>query len=321
MIRVGWRDYFKQKLAQPSKFVSVGIEVNNAGVTVSAFRKNGDQLTWSLQESLSQSLDNEHWYRNLRKLVERHNLANTPCYVSLSTDQYQILQVDRPQVDADEVAQALTWTVKDLVPHDGQLVVDYFDPPKQVSGANKVSVVAVAQERIETLCNGIRKAGLNLQSVTVAEMTAVSVIGNSEEAVMVLLQQAGDELSVCIAKQNQLYFVRRLRGYENLSTFTEQELQLGVGDNLSVEIQRSLDYFESQLRQAPVKKIVLAVQSHYPQALANVLNELTLMPVEPVQLNINNPQQFNLFDGHFVSVAAAVTSITEHALIESEHAA
>ena len=32
---------------------------------------------------------------------------------------------------------------------------------------------------------------------------------------------------------------------------------MGVSESMSVELQRSMDFFESQLRQAPVKKILL----------------------------------------------------------------
>ncbi len=59
-----------------------------------------------------------------------------------------------------------------------------------------------------------------------------------------------------IVKRKQLFFSRRLRGYENLANFSPEELKIGIVDNVSLEIQGSIDYFESQFRQAPIKKFI-----------------------------------------------------------------
>ena len=53
-----------------------------------------------------------------------------------------------------------------------------------------------------------------------------------------------------------MFFSRRLRGYENLANFSPEELKIGIVDNVSLEIQGSIDYFESQFRQAPIKKFI-----------------------------------------------------------------
>jgi MSHA biogenesis protein MshI len=47
-----------------------------------------------------------------------------------------------------------------------------------------------------------------------------------------------------IVKRKQLFFFRRLRGYENLANFSPEELKIGIVDNVSLEIQSSIDYFE-----------------------------------------------------------------------------
>jgi MSHA biogenesis protein MshI len=63
---------------------------------------------------------------------------------------------------------------------------------------------------------------------------------------------------------------RRVRGFNPLNKATFQELQNSIADNLSLEIQRSMDYFESQLRQAPVSSITIVTDGDSP-ALANLV--------------------------------------------------
>ena len=90
-----------------------------------------------------------------------------------------------------------------------------------------------------------------------------------------------------IVKDGQLYFSRRLRGYENIKSFSPDELKMGSIDNLTLEVQRSMDYFESQLRQAPIKKIVVSIDSPHIDAICEIMRELTLIYVTPLEYNFD----------------------------------
>ena len=303
MIRVGWRDYFRQRFTKPSRYYSIGIALNTHDVHVSVFEKQGENLVWVKQQEFSL----EGWPDALKGYVDKHNLSNTPCNVALGVDRYQLLQVDRPKVDESEIQQALSWSVKDLVPTQEDLIVDYFDLPAQPAGSEKIHAVAFTRAEIEQLCAHIRGAGLNLVSIGLAEFALWELLEPTDNAVMTLHQRAGQEICLSIFKGGQLYFSRRLRGYENLSTFNEQELQMGVGDNLSVEVQRSLDYFESQLRQAPVKKIYLAIETPILSKLADLLQQLTFMPVEAMLPAINGSDNFDIYKSSYSSIGAAIS--------------
>lgn len=283
-MRVGWREYLKQRFRKPSKFFSVGIEFGVKDLHVSVLQKRQGELDWVHHSTLPIA----GWTENIKQLVSDLGLANTPCHVAFSTTKYQIFQIDRPQVSEQELRQALKWAVKDQVPGQDELVVDYIDLPAQAAGPEKVNVVALPEGDVVDVCTGIKDANLIIQSIGVAELATCDLLLDSDEAVMTLVQQAGYDICLNIVKRGQLYFSRRLRGYENLSTFNQQELQMGVGDNLSVEIQRSMDYFESQLRQAPVKRILLGIESDVIEQFADLMQQLTFMPVEPfIPPNVN----------------------------------
>ncbi len=275
-MHAGWRQYIKQRLKKPSKYYSIGLEFGIDSIQVSVLLKDKQTVRWVKQ----QLLPAHEWQKHLKNYVSDESLANTPCHVILAASKYQVQQVDKPQVDDAELAQALVWNVKDLVPHQDDIVVDYFDLPAQSAGANKVNVVALTQAEMQQITQGIHDASLELKSVGILELVVADLVENSDDAVLTLVQEPGQDICLNIIKRGDIYFSRRLRGYENLSTFSEQELQMGVGDNLSVEIQRSMDYFESQLRQAPVKKILLSIESPHIDKLAEIMQQLTFMQVE-----------------------------------------
>lgn len=274
-MRAGWREFIKQRFRNPSNFFSVGIEFGVNDIHVSVLKESSDQFECVHYSTLPIA----DWYQHLNKMVGDLDLTNTPCHVVFSTAKYQLLQIDRPQVPDTELKQALKWAVKDQVVAQGDLVVDYVDLPAQTSGADKINVVALPESDVLEVCDGLQRTGLILQSIGAAELATCDLLEESNDAVMTLVQQAGYDLCLNIVKKGQLYFSRRLRGYENLSTFNEQELQMGVGDNLSVDIQRSMDYFESQLKQAPVKKILLGVETDILDSFASLMQQLTFMPV------------------------------------------
>lgn len=301
-MRIGWREFIKQKLRKPSKFHSLGIEFGENGLHLSVFEKRQEQLVWTQQHSLPL----HNWQKQLKELVDEQKLDNTRCYVALSIGRYQLLQVDKPNVAEGEINQALNWSVKELMPANQDIVIDYFDMPAQSAGSEKVNVVAANAEDIQGLVKGVVKADLQIQRIGIEELATCNLLDDSNDAVITLMQEPGEEICLNIVKHKQLYFARRLRGYENLASFSEQELQMGVVDSLSVEIQRSMDYFESQLRQAPVKQICLAVDSKHLDTLANQIEQMTFKPTVPFFPNLQKSNGLMFEQASYTSLGAAL---------------
>lgn len=301
-MRVGWREYLKQRFKKPSKYQSIGIELGIHELHICVSQMLDGELTCVE----STTLPVENWPEQLKQYVSNNGFANTPCNLVFSTTKYQLIQIDKPPVAEDELTKALSWSVKDLVHTDDELVVDYMELPAQASGADKLEVVAIPRTEIQLVVESLSEANLQLISIGIAELATCDLLLESDDAVMTLVQQAGQEICLNIVKQGRLYFSRRLRGYENLSSFSEQELQMGVGDNLSIEIQRSMDYFESQLRQAPVKRILLGLETDILDKFAQILQQLTFMPVEPLIPGIASRNNVNFSGRYLPSLGAAV---------------
>lgn len=301
-MRVGWRGYLKKRLQKPSPFYSLGLELGIEEVHLCVCQQRNGTLTWVKQTVLSP----DSWATQLKEYVNQHQLSNTQCYVALANGSYHLLNVERPQVADDELRQALTWSVKDLVPAQDDLVVDYFDVPVKGAGTQKLNVVAMAKPGVEEIVQNVTHAGLELKSIGIAELAQCDLLPYSDEATMTLLQQPGQGICLNIVKNGELYFTRSLKGYENLGSFSEQELQMGVGDNLSVEIQRSMDYFESQLRQAPVKRIVLGIDSPHLDKLADIMQRLTFVSVTPIEQPVPADRDLHFNSGSYASLGAAL---------------
>lgn len=285
-MRISWREFIKQYFSKPSKFHSIGIEIGDAELHINVIQKKSGAYQWVEQHSLPM----QDWIKHLQQFVANNQLARTPCHIALGVNRYQFFQIDKPEVEEQEVAQALKWQIKDQLTGTDEHIFDYYDHPAVIGGKEKVNVVAISRTHINAIIKGITRAELKLSTITIEELATSELLPASDDAVLTLFQEKGGQVNLNIVKRGQLFFSRRLKGYENLASFSLEEFQMGMADTLSVEIQRSMDYFESQLRQAPVRKIIVHLNSTIQQELANIIQELTFMPVAVMALPLASPQ-------------------------------
>lgn len=179
----------------------------------------------------------------------------------LSSERYQLVMLEKPALPAAEIPQALPWLVKDLLPWALEdLVLDYVDD--QASAHPKIQVVAAQQSYLQPLCRALHYRQKQLVSIVTDEWLALHLLPKQPQAVLLLAQPPGQDLMVQIVRDGQLLISRKLRGFSRISDYSLQELTDGMLDSLLLEVQRSLDYFEAQLRQPPVREIRLLLSSH-----------------------------------------------------------
>lgn len=210
----------------------------------------------------------------LRQRVEALGLQGLPVNLLLSAADYQLLLVERPDVPPVELRAAVRWRIRELVnaPLDS-LVVDAFALPDDAyRGRTPMAYCAVlARSRMQALAEWVEGAGLRLQTIDIAEMALRNLgllIAGESQNLAVLKLNARDGL-ICVQQGHALYMARRIEhGLDNRGTDSAQ---------LALEIQRSLDYFESQLGKGPVARLlVLPVPTVGEQLLAELGLQLSV---------------------------------------------
>ncbi|WP_124916948.1 MSHA biogenesis protein MshI [Alteromonas flava] len=225
------------------------------------------------------------WQEALNRWATENSVGAARCAVSVSAHLYEIFQLEKPNVPEDELRQALTWSVKELTKDSFKApVFDYFDSPAKSAGNQQVNVAVIEHQHVESIIGATVNAGLTLESISVEELSICNLVTVSDEPVLTLLQKAGEEIHLSIVKQGQLFFSRSLKGFENLGSFSVDELQMGVMDSLTVQIQRSMDYFESQLRQAPVRKVLFNIEAANSQAIGAQIAEILRVDAQPFDM-------------------------------------
>jgi len=212
----------------------------------------------------------------LSEWVAAKELQGLPVNYVLSPQFYYLLQVEPPQVPAEELKEALRWRVKDLIHFDIEdAIIDTFPLPEESfrNRAAMIYVVVVKRSIIEEAEALTKAAGLKLRSVDIAELALCNLMPKDEQqsqgTALVLIQ--GGEGVLNLVKGQTLYLTRnvkadpqQLRGGELLSNATFNHLVL--------EIQRSLDYYESGLAQPPATRLLLVPVGEDSSAIQDALD-------------------------------------------------
>ncbi|MFN4054395.1 MAG: hypothetical protein ACK4GU_05940 [Alishewanella aestuarii] len=178
--------------------------------------------------------------------------------IVLGPEHYQLLPLDKPNVPAAEMHQALPWLLKDicnLPPEDMQL--DYLDMPATAGASAKVNVVVASKGFLQQLCKLLVDAGHQPQQILAEELLSRDLLSPQGPTRLIVQQQPGHEVILQVVRDGQLCFSRHLRGYQQLLKSSSTELQFGLLDNLLLEVQRSMDFIEAQLKLPPVREILL----------------------------------------------------------------
>lgn len=220
----------------------------------------------------------------IEKIHSTDDLEGTATIV-LSEAQSQIVQVDKPSVPEKEINSALKWQIKELVSiSPNNMLIDYYDAPTLAGGKEKINVVCAPLDELKALVLATEESKVKVGAIITQEFAFANLLPYQNDATLLVCQQPEEEIVLIIVKQQQIFFHRRLRGFSQISTKSADEISTTLIDNLSLEIQRSTDYFERQLKQAPIKAIKVLLPIGLETMFAEKLAEYTTAPVSLLDL-------------------------------------
>jgi MSHA biogenesis protein MshI len=188
----------------------------------------------------------------------------------LNPNEYTLLLTDAPDVPPDELRSAIRWRVKDLIDfHINDATLDVFDLPGEKAAGRTRSMYAVAARSaaIQKRADLMSAAGINLDVIDIPEMAQrnLATLLPEEAKGVVLLSLFPSSGLITISKQSEIYLSRNIDiGLDSLQQL-DADVQLldptSLFDRISLEVQRSLDYYDSHFHQSSVNTLALTPMS------------------------------------------------------------
>lgn len=248
----------------------------------------------------------------LGRLSEELGLHEAFCISVAEDDMFTLLLVDTPEVETSELKTAIRWRIKDLIDfHVDDAIVDVFDIPGQEErGRQKLMyVVAARRVAVQAHINQLEEERFNLSVIDIPElaMRNVASLLPEDETGVAMLYLTNESGLLTLTRQKNLYLSRRLDiGLNQLSSFVAEDAQarheaddvftiddeesytkplIRAFDNIVLEVQRSLDYYESHFALPPISSLVLAPMEEHIPGMLEYLDEHLGIPVKTLDLN------------------------------------
>lgn len=223
--------------------------------------------------------------RALAALTRSHQLRRLPATLVLDPGEFKLLLVEAPEVAPTELKAAVRWRIRDMLDfHVDDAVVDVFDIPGQRGRARMMYVVAARMATIQRRIDLLENAGLTLQAIDIPELAqrnvaallpedadGVAMLGLGARTGLITLTQGG---TLCLARILDA-------GLEQLAAAESAPLEMAARagglaldavlepegapsaanpsqDGMVLEVQRSLDYYESHFARRPIGHVAVA---------------------------------------------------------------
>ena len=130
---------------------------------------------------------------------QQHQLKNPACTLMLPASSYQMLLVEAPPVNQDELAEALQWKVKDLLHTavEDSIIDGFLLPEDAYRGRQKMAYAVVAQRaELQTLANSLATINVDLDRIEVPELVLLRLLESypresHTEMIVVIGRQGG----------------------------------------------------------------------------------------------------------------------------------
>jgi len=304
--------FFNKKIKASGR---VGVAVSDQCVAIARVTRtkdaaNLDQCVKIPVESAKEGGD------ALKTKISEWELEGMPCSYVLSPRDYNIHLIEAPSVEAAEMKSAVRWKIKDLLDMNvEQAAIDIFPVPEDANKGrtNMLYVVATLKSKIVQIVDLITASGLQLEVIDIPELAMKNLTTefmNDEHGLAFMdLRKTGSTMN--LSKNGSLYLTRRINTQMD-SDVMESEDWDSLKEKLVLEIQRSLDYYESQMGQSQISQLIIAPRESDTQQMVETLDAAMGVSVSALDLpsNLENSEQYapELYQSCMSVIGAALRS-------------
>lgn len=226
----------------------------------------------------------------LKRQSDAVGLRDTTCNLVLAPELYSVSLVEKPQVAEADLKDAVRWQVQENVDFPvEQATLDVFPLPESASRSRPmVFVVAMQTEFLKVLLSKVYEAGIEVSSVDISELALRNIVHGlfpeADQGVALLRLTAASGV-INISRGEELFLSRRV---STLPSKYDASAWEGLREKLLLQVQRSIDYYESAMSQPPCNGCLVAATHGWQDPVCEYLGEMLPVPIRPVRDELRN---------------------------------
>ena len=270
----------------------LGLYLTIDGIAVAEIEQSGDNPPGLKSCAFITATEATDRLTQLVKYIGKNNLKKQPCVVVLDETQYNLIQLSAPPVADDELKSAVRWSIKELINYPVEdAVIDVFRVPVQEHREGKIYVVAAAKDKVQKTVDFIRKTGLRLDAIDIEELSLGIIIEqmNDHQRGVAVLHLGHLVGSISLFSKSALYSSRKIdTGLNHLEEIQAQGAASPAMDqvyeSIILELQRSLDFYESEFARPAITKLVVSPRHSVLQGFCDYASSHSGLTVELINL-------------------------------------
>lgn len=173
---IRWGDISLAVAREKSDKSVICIQVHNDEMLL-AYRDNRQPSSYCHSVARVPFDSRSQWSSIIKEFQEKQQIDNQTDVIGLlSTGDYQLITIDKPDVSESEIRSAIPWAVSTQIsrPLD-QVIFEYFSLPYASTQTSKsqLMVVAANKDTVSDFKRAIESSRMNLVSMTIPEMTCM----------------------------------------------------------------------------------------------------------------------------------------------------
>jgi len=223
------------------------------------------------------------------RVAKELELQRYQCSTLLAPGEYQLLQVDAPNVPQSELKTAVRWRIKDMLEyHPDDATIDVLAVPAAGgAGARGASMYAVAARNdvIQSCISRFEAARIPLTVIDIPELAQrnVASLFEPEDRGVAMLHVGEDQSLLTVNFRHELLMSRRIEaGAQELGPDAGAARDDGR-QRVLLELQRTFDHLDRQFAYASVGKLMLAPERE-DSGLLDFLGANLDLPIERAHL-------------------------------------
>ena len=277
----------------------------------------------------------------LKKIIQDNNLEGCSIFTTLLTSDYNLEMLEKPEVAEDELHQAVRWKIKDSLPFDvNNAIIDVFEIPnlRERGRTPLVYVAAADKDLVKQRIKILEEQNLEIESIDIADlaMRNIAALLPEDHHGVALLKLDGTQGLMTLTQDSSLYLTRTIDvGFSSISIensildeapIEADGLTLEEGmspdqqrtlDSIVLEVQRSLDYYESHFAKTAINSLVLAPLPYELSGVVKYLASALGLQVRMLDLNAvldsASPMSQEMQANCFFAIGAALKKSVEKA--------
>jgi MSHA biogenesis protein MshI len=237
--------WFKGVGKQPG-WLAFGVHADHIDL-VHIKRSTGGRPEVALCDSYRKEGSDTDTLLRLRKELKLDQFRSTTL---LKFADYQLHQVEAPNVPAAELKTAVRWRIKDVIDYPlEQATIDVLDIPIDASGSartHSLYVVATRTETIGRLVKPFNDADVPLEAVDIPALAQrnIATLYEQEGRGLALLGFHEECGKLTFSCGGELYMTRRIEITQAQLLDANEDRRKEFFERIALELQRSLDHFD-----------------------------------------------------------------------------